>query len=128
MAVQVVEPQWPNYGVVRRLGHFGNFALSEKPFTPWCVNVRPDDPFVYRFRGGSRIGLTDISPADMLALESSGVLMLESGDYLLLEGVSSSLPTGQVLTEEGAPIWTEAGDEVLTDNVTAAGALTPSVA
>ena len=128
MAVQVVEPQWPNYGVVRRLGHFGNFALSEKPFTPWCVNVRPDDPFVHRFRGGSRLGLTDISPADMMAMEADGVLMLEGGDYLLHEGASEDIPSGQVLTEDGTPIWTEDGEEIVADNVAATESLSASVA
>lgn len=123
MPVQIVEPQWPVHGVVRRTGHWGNFALGEKPFTPWSVNCRPDDPIMGRYRGGSRPGLTDIAVGYLLLLEQSGLFRIEGGGFLVLEGIGDDLPGMQILTEDGVPIWTESGSDLETDSPTAEAAL-----
>lgn len=92
--VKVVEPQFPFYGVVRRLHHGEGLALSEKPFTPWAVNVRPSEQISGRLRGGSRCGLTEF-----------------------LDGTQPAFPTTDIVTEGGDQIVTEGGDYIVTEGV-----------
>jgi hypothetical protein len=87
---KILEPRFPLSGVVRRLGHWGDAAQSEKPYAPWAVNMRPDDPFENRLRGGSRPGILPYVYHDEPAWDT-GELTDESGNTIVTE-------TGETIT------------------------------
>jgi hypothetical protein len=88
-APKLIEARFPLAGVVRRLAHIGDAAISEKPYTPWAVNVRPEDPFEHRRRGGSRPGILP---------------------YVL--GEEPQWPVGELQDETGDPITDESGNMI----------------
>lgn len=127
-AQKLIEVVFPLAGVVRRHGATTDVALSEKPYSPWAVNMRPEDPFEHRMRGGSRPGIAPY----IYGLEPdwpTGELYTEGGDILLDE---DGRP---LLDEDGNPILDEQTSEPITDEagevivvpITGAPALYPEI-
>lgn len=76
MKSKLLELRFPLAGVDRRAGYANAGAKQDAYATPWAVNVRPEDGFARRLRGGSRPGLTKLiaeqagtTIADMKAIQ-----------------------------------------------------------
>lgn len=85
MAQRTIELRFPASGVVRRQGHWEGFQSRQAYPTPWAVNVRPEDPFDFRLRGGSRPGLTtttDNSPAGTVVYRDRLCEILNGGSVI----------------------------------------------
>ena len=121
------ELRFPTRGVERREGHRDTVDFQPPFPTPWACNVRPEDYLAHRIRGGSRPGLTEWA-ADLADRTIAGMasvpIVTSSGDSTKLVVISDetfgvftdtvySTPTGQLLTETGAVIWTDAGVDIL---------------
>lgn len=100
---KIFEPRFPLGGVVRRLANWDAVALSDKPYTPWAMNCRPEDPFEGRLRGGSRPGIQPYLYDDQ-----------------------PEWPTGVLEDENGVAVTTEAGDPIYVP-ITGAAALAPEI-
>lgn len=83
-----IEFPFPLAGVSRRTS-LARPTAQDNPTAPWLVNCRPSDVFSNRLRGGSRPGLAPY-----------------------LGGGEPTWPTGELLTEAGEEIWTEAGETI----------------
>lgn len=122
-----LELRFPFAGVVRRMGLEGATGVRSAYPTPWAVNVRPVDPFDRRMRGGSRPGLTKYhadavgtTVVDMVTVPVSSdsgaeallVLLVDNSIGVIDSGVLSFL-TGDLATEAGDKVVTEAGGQIV---------------
>lgn len=126
---KTLELRFPSAGVARRISFHESAQLRPPYPTPWATNCRPEDPLASRLRGGSRPGLTlyadDLDGGVIDAILSvpiataSGVaskLAVVADDVLgVFDGGVYIAPTGDLLTEAGVEITTEADVNILVD-------------
>lgn len=124
---------FPLGGVSRREG----YREQTRPYsTPWSVNVRGVCALEHRERGGSRPGLTTIAMQTVLGaavsalfpvscVDSSGdlhayLVALSGGNLFVIEGSSLSEADGRLLTDAGATITAENGEDIVFDHTASA--------
>jgi hypothetical protein len=102
---KVIELRFPNAGVVRRSGYSDRHDPRAPYPTPWAVNVRPEDPFDKRLRGGSM-------PTTRPTVATYG---------------ADALVDQTLLTEDGNTLITESALVIILDQKTTLGTATASV-
>jgi len=121
------ELRFPSAGVGRRKGYWDSVIAGPPYQAPWAVNVRTDDPLSLRQRGGSRPGLTrlldDPVGSDIAAIESVATMIggiasralavVVDGQLGVVSGGSVAFPVGDLVTEAGVALHTEAGVSIL---------------
>lgn len=127
MQRKVWELRWPAAGVVRRSSLRSSSSRGGPYPTPWAVNVRLEDPFSRRLRGGSRAGLTKVleaaigtSVADMVSVQTASttgtdemLVVLVDDAIVVVSGGVATLPVACLKTETGDYVVTEAGDRIV---------------
>lgn len=127
--MRTVELHFPNEGVNRRLAERRPEKRGSYP-CPWAVNVRMDDNFDRRLRGGSRPGLTKFvandfgtTIADMVSIDVSSTAGVEEilfvlADSTILTGDAVTL-VGYLLDPNGDTLTDDAGNKILVSSVAA---------
>lgn len=115
--------RWPMRGVVRREALRSDPGFRGPFPAPWAVNVRVEDPFDRRLRGGSRNGLTKYiaddmgtTIADMISVNvSSAAGGASEVLFVLVDSQIKTIDNG-TLTTQVAYLTNEAGETITDEN------------